>query len=116
MQEWAKKFYKSKAWRKARQPYIDYRIRIDGGLCEECHELPGYIVHHKIPLTPDNIDDPDIALSFDNFKYDCKTCHDYEDDNHGLNKSLKPLCIFDSNGQPISLRPIDRPPYKKEGF
>ena len=76
--EFAKSFYNSKAWKKCRAAYIAYRQRVDGGLCESCHEAPGYIVHHKIELTPDNIDNPDIALGFGNLKYDCHICHQKE--------------------------------------
>ncbi len=59
--EFAKAFYNSKKWKQCRAAYIAHRQAIDGGLCESCHEAPGYIVHHKIELTPDNINDPDIA-------------------------------------------------------
>lgn len=76
--EFAKSFYNSKAWKKCRAAYIAYRRQVDGGICESCHEAPGYIVHHKIELTPDNINDPDIALNFKNFKYDCHVCHQKE--------------------------------------
>ena len=62
--EFAKAFYNSKRWKDCRRAYIAKRIAIDGGMCETCHEVPGYIVHHKIELTPDNINDPDIALGF----------------------------------------------------
>lgn len=98
--EWAKWFYNSAAWLKARAAYIKYRIQIDGGLCETCHEVPGYIVHHKIPLTPENINNPEITLNFENFKYDCKKCHDNEDENHGFNKKNETLCEF-VNGRMI---------------
>lgn len=76
--EFAKSFYKSKAWQKCRGAYIKHRKSIDGGLCESCHERPGYIVHHKIELTPENINDPDIALGLRNLKYDCIECHNQE--------------------------------------
>lgn len=61
--DFAKKFYMGKAWKKCRQSYIAERIRIDGGMCEECHKNLGYIIHHKVALTPQNIDNPDITLS-----------------------------------------------------
>ena len=47
-------------------------------MCESCHEAPGYIVHHKIHLTPENINDPDISMGFGNLKYDCHACHNAE--------------------------------------
>ncbi len=48
--DWAKAFYKSAAWQKCRDSYIAKRIAADGGLCEECQEELGYIVHHKIRI------------------------------------------------------------------
>ena len=105
---WAKSFYNSKRWKKCRDSYIALRVSIDGGVCEECRQEQGYIVHHSIQLTQENINKPDVALNHNNFRYVCKNCHDrYE--GHGVgNKKVKPLCIFDKDGQPISLREIDR--------
>ena len=80
----------------------------DGGLCEECQDKAGYIVHHKTILTRENISDPDISLNHNNLEYVCKDCHDLFD-GHGLNKT-KPLCRFTPDGQPISLRDIDKQP------
>ena len=81
--EFAKAFYNSKRWRKCRGAYIAYRQAIDGGLCESCHEVPGYIVHHKTELTPENINDPNITLGFYNLKYDCHACHQKENADDG---------------------------------
>lgn len=75
-----KQFYKTPAWRKARQAYIDTRLAIDGGLCEVCHEEPGRIVHHKIWLDDHNCNDPLISLNPENFMYECQTCHNKERD------------------------------------
>ena len=50
-QEWAKTFYRSKRWLKCRDAYIKVKILADGGLCGECRGRPGYIVHHRKPLT-----------------------------------------------------------------
>ena len=33
-------------------------------------------VHHKIPLTDQNINNPKIAYSWDNLQLLCKDCHD----------------------------------------
>lgn len=81
---------------------------MDGGMCEECSSEQGCIVHHEVTLTPENIKNPDIALNHKLMKYVCKRCHDqYE--GHGVgNKKVKPLCVFDKYGQPISLREIDK--------
>lgn len=105
-QEWAKKFYKSIKWARCRNAYIQHRMVADGGLCEECRDKPGYIVHHKTALTADNISNPDVSLNLDNLEWVCKDCHD-QFDGHGIRRSTVPLCRFDAEGQPISLREID---------
>ena len=40
-------------------------------------------VHHKIPLTADNVRDPEISLNWDNLELLCKTCHDTERERKG---------------------------------
>lgn len=112
MKEFAKIFYKSPKWIKCRNAYIKNRIALDGGICEECGETVGYIVHHKKILTPDNINDPEITLNPDKLQYVCKSCHD-KFEGHGIRNKRKHLCKFDEEGQPISLRKIDSPPVKK---
>ena len=78
MKEYARAFYKSTAWQQCRAAYI----KSVGGLCERCLSegkiVPGYIVHHKCYLTPDNINDPSVSLNFDNLEYLCQECHNQE--------------------------------------
>lgn len=103
--DFARSFYKSKAWLKCRDAYIRQRIGIDGGMCEECKDNLGYIVHHKEPLTELTINDPEITLNTDNLEYVCKKCHD-EFEGHGFkhNHKLKPLVEFDATGMPVRMR------------
>lgn len=91
-------FYKTPAWRRARQAYIDSRLATDGGLCEVCGEEPGRIVHHVIWLDDDNCNDPDISLNPDNFKYECQTCHNKEKDPR---KATPGRCLYGPNGEVI---------------
>ena len=100
--EFAKRFLRSKPWRNCRAGYIAERIKIDGGMCEVCHENPGYIVHHKILLTPENINDPEISLNWNFLSYECKECHD-QHEGHGVKRSISPVCAFDSDGNPIEI-------------
>lgn len=83
---WATAFYNTKAWHDCRDAYA----KSVGGLCEEClrHGLikAGEIVHHKVPLTQDNINDPDVALSWDNLELLCRDCHAKA---HGSTKRYK---------------------------
>lgn len=106
MKKWAQNFYTGSKWKKCREAYIAERNAIDGGLCEECGELPGYIVHHILSLNEVNISDPDIALNFKNLKYVCKICHD-KFDGHFLNNNQKNkvnlskrVLFFDESGDP----------------
>ena len=102
MQAWAKSFYNSKAWQRCREAYIQKRMHIDGGVCEVCRREQGYIVHHIIPLTKENISNPLIALDHGNMRYECKGCHDEEEGHYYDAKGKKTkrlLCVFDDNGQ-----------------
>lgn len=75
MQEYAESLYKSKTWQKTREAYLKQA----GGLCEICLKKglcnPGVIVHHVIPVTPENIENPEITLSFSNLQLVCRECH-----------------------------------------
>ena len=105
----AKKFYNSKVWARCRDSYINDRILIDGGLCEVCGKKPGKIVHHKVMLTPANISNPEVALNHDMLRFECKECHDKEEDHfNDSRKEKKLLCSFDKDGNPV---PIRTPPY-----
>lgn len=111
MREFAKAFYHSKEWLKCRAAYIAQRRAIDGGMCESCHEKPGYIVHHKIELTPENIHDPYIALSFSNLKYDCHECHNAEHEFGFRNTNAADVpgrvaLTFGADGQPVPTPPL----------
>lgn len=104
-QNFAKTFYHSDKWKRCKNAYIQQRYLIDGGLCEECHNEQGYIVHHKIYLNKNNINDPLITLNPDNLEYVCKRCHD-KFEGHGVGKSKqKSKAKFNSNGEPVDVRP-----------
>ena len=100
MKDFAEKFYHDTRWIKCRQAYIDKRILHDGGMCEICHEDLGYIVHHKITLTADNINDPEISLNHDNLQYVCHNCHN-RIDHFGSGEKSKARCGFTADGQPF---------------
>lgn len=103
--DWAKQFYKSKAWQQCRESYISSVF----GLCETCKakgiDKPGKILHHVIPLTPLNINDSGITLGWDNLRYECKECHD-EHEGHGVIMAFAVVgagLAFDVNGQLVKL-------------
>ena len=71
----AHEFYKSWPWIKCARAY---KASV-GGMCERCWSkgllVPGVEVHHKVHLTPENLNDPEIALNWDNLELLCKDCH-----------------------------------------
>ena len=73
--EAVEKFYTTTAWRKCRQAVLDEH----GGLCQICMSKglvePAVHVHHRIPLTADNVSDPMIALDSTNLMALCEECH-----------------------------------------
>lgn len=91
--EYAKKFYKSKEWNKCRQSFMESKHYI----CERCGKL-AYIVHHKEHITPSNIHDPNITLSWDNLQALCHDCHNVV---HGNNEVCVDGVSFDCNGDLI---------------
>lgn len=90
--EFSKAFYNSAAWRKCRDAYVQSRF----GMCERCPE-PGLIVHHKIVLSPENINDPFVTLNWDNLELLCLDCHNRE---HG-GASTADGVAFDEHGDLI---------------
>lgn len=88
-------FYRSPEWKSCRKGYIKFRA----GLCERCLEngiyTPGKVVHHRIHLTPENINDPSVALGWENLKLVCQDCHAAE---HITHKRY----IFDADGNVIA--------------
>ena len=68
-------FYNSSAWVNTRRNYT----QSVGGLCERCLAegkiTPSDVVHHKIPLTDDNIKDLNISLGWCNLQALCSDCH-----------------------------------------
>lgn len=95
MKDYAEKFYKSKQWRDVRR----YIIERDLGLCCRCGK-PGNIVHHKIYITPENINDPHITLNEDNLETLCEVCHNQE---HKRSDCTADGLRFDSNGNLIQV-------------
>ncbi len=75
MKEYAESFYKSKTWQACRET----AIRRDRYLCQDCmkkgFQTPAEEVHHIKPITPENIDNPEITLNLDNLVSLCKECH-----------------------------------------
>ena len=76
--EFARRLYNSYAWQRCRASYI----ASVGGLCERCLArgliVAGEHVHHKVHLTAENVNDPDVALNPANLELLCAACHTRE--------------------------------------
>ena len=73
-------------------------------MCERCFErgrlVPAEIVHHIQHLSPENIGDPEVSLSFGNLMRVCRDCHA---EFHYTDQSYTPRVSFDENGRVIPL-------------
>lgn len=73
--DFAYSFYNSKRWKNTRNAYM----KSVSNLCEKCRAagliVPAEIVHHKVHIEPDTINDPNVSLSWDNLQALCRNCH-----------------------------------------
>ena len=83
MKDFARDFYRSKAWRDVSTAYMTSRFY----LCERCGS-PATICHHKIYLNAQNINDPEISLNPDRLECLCQDCHNKE---HSLKRTINAL-------------------------
>lgn len=93
--EFARAFYHSSKWIKTSKAYAVSRHYI----CELCGGQ-GKLVHHKIHLSEDNINDLNISLAWSNLQYLCVECHNKI---HGTGEDRK--IIFDSSGDVVGVVP-----------
>lgn len=91
--EYAKSFYKGRAWEKCRDGYMESKYYI----CERCGGV-AVICHHKKHITPANINDPSITLNWANLEALCMDCHNVE---HMSSSATAKGLIFDSGGNLI---------------
>lgn len=106
--EYAKGFYNSVAWKNTRNAY--YKSK--SGMCERCQKEfeegkrslkdinIGSTVHHKRHITPKNINDPRVTLSWDNLEVLC-------DEHHAIEHRGKPKRYrYDKDGNIIPTKPF----------
>ena len=99
MKPYAKPFYTAQKWRKTQKAYMIQKCYI----CERCGRT-AEIVHHKIYITPENINDVNITLNFNNLEALCRTCHQVEhnsEDPEAAGRVTAPGLKFDNNGNLI---------------
>lgn len=98
--EFARKFYRSKQWQKARV----YVLQRDNYLCTMCGS-PAEEVHHIIHLTPENISDPNITINPQNLSSLCKDCHHkvHERGKYAKHEVVRENLKFDKNGNLVKI-------------
>lgn len=96
---WAKAFYRTKLWQDART----YALKRDRYLCQRCKTAPATEVHHKVELTPDNINDPNVSVNPDNLMSLCGSCHKHITQQSKTNQTRD--IYFDANGNPVEIPP-----------
>ena len=106
--QFAKPFYRSRAWQDVRKVVWDRAH----GLCERCMERgevkPADVVHHVKPLNSENVNDPDVALNPSNLIALCDECHTEVHTQLGIgalngSKEEEPRVGFDSEGNVVRL-------------
>ena len=85
----AESFYKSTAWERTRAAFLTSKH----WACERCGN-PATVAHHKVHLSPRNINNPQVSLSWDNLEALCVNCH------AEVHRKVQPM-RFDANGDPI---------------
>lgn len=97
--DFAHKLYTSKAWGELRRNLIIER----GPVCQECGSLIAdsskLVGHHTIMLSPDNINDPNVALNPAFIRLLCTWCHNAEP-GHFLDQNTH--SVFIVYGSPMS--------------
>lgn len=96
-------FYRSREWEKLRETIIADRIHDDGFVYDEITEKPitrayDIILHHKIELTEENVNDYDISLNPQNIMIVSHKTHNYLHDKLGYSRRE----VFLVYGAPLS--------------
>ena len=95
-QDYAKPFYNSKKWIKCRDGFMTSKNYV----CEICGGV-AVICHHVEPITPANVNDPNVTLNWDLLMAVCVECHNRL---HGASAVAEGL-MFDADGNLIQIPP-----------
>ncbi|MBU5214497.1 HNH endonuclease [Heyndrickxia oleronia] len=94
-----KSFYASDEWITLRLTLINER----GNRCERCKELiprsRDIIGHHKVELTPENVNDRNISLNPNLIELVCFDCHNKEHNRFGYQSERQVYLVY---GPPLS--------------
>ena len=77
-------------------------LQLNGPICQQCSKVmidtSKLIGHHKIALSPANIDNLDVTLNKDNVELICNRCHDAVHKRYGYNQHN----VYIVYGSPLS--------------
>lgn len=103
--DFSRRFYHSTNWKHTQRAYMETPVDTPFGvvppfMCERCFEngdlVAARIVHHKIHLSPANINNPEVTLSFKNLQRLCMDCHAL------AHSGQEPMRVaFDANGNVV---------------
>lgn len=101
-------FYCSKAWLE-----LSHYLKVAAnGKCQKCGEIKiefkDLIPHHKIALTEDNVDDPNISLNPENIEIICFDCHNKEHRRFGYSKMVYMVWGSPLSGKTTAVRQMMR--------
>lgn len=96
-----KYFYNSNAWKNLARKIRTQKFFI----CEKCGRPNSKEVHHKIPVTELNVNDPNITLNESNLMLLCNECHNKIHNRFTKKESpaAKRQIQFDASGNVISI-------------
>lgn len=114
MRDFARRFYKSKAWKATRDAYMRHPVETEAGtcppgMCERCFAsgllVAAEIVHHRIHVEPDTVNDPNVTLDFGNLERLCRKCHaDEHPEIYGRKpEDAAPRVRFDVDGNVVRI-------------
>lgn len=96
--DWAYAFYHSRTWKQCRAAFLTSKH----WLCQRCLR-PASVAHHKKYLTPTNIGDASVTLSWDNLEALCSDCHNNE--HHRTVEATRNGLGFDEEGNLVRRYP-----------
>lgn len=91
----AAKFYDSKQWKHTQEAVM----KAYNYTCQRCGR-PAKIVHHRVWINEQNINDPNITLDWSNLEPLCQDCHNRE---HRGGRETRQGLAFDATGRLVKV-------------
>ena len=107
--DFSRALYNSRRWRKCAKAFAESKCYI----CDRCHnkfarpdgKRKRWIVHHRQPLTDENIHDDLLVYGWDNLQFLCIECHNAVHGRTGTGRQM----AFDEEGNLVGFKERDTP-------